>query len=89
MAIESGRELVKAHYRAMQMGPNGEDAIVELFADDAVYLEWLTGGDQMPRAHEGKAAIRAAFRVNIAPGSSISRPLKTSPPPFIAPSAAV
>jgi hypothetical protein len=58
---ESGRELIEAHYRAMQMGPSGEDAIVELFADDGVYVEPLTSAESSPRSHVGKAAIREAF----------------------------
>jgi SnoaL-like domain len=56
----------------MQMGPAGEDAIVELFADDAVYVECLTSGDRSERAHKGKAAIREAFRIG----------LKWNPPDF-------
>lgn len=62
VAIGTGRELVEAHYHAMQMGPAGEDAIIRLFADDAVYVESLTSGDGTAREHRGKAAIRDAFR---------------------------
>jgi SnoaL-like domain len=54
------------------MGPAGEDSIVELFADDAVYVECLTSGDRSERAHRGKAAIREAFRIG----------LKWNPPDF-------
>lgn len=45
----------------MQMGSAGEDAIVDLFADDAIYVEPLTSSDRSPRSHVGKAAIREAF----------------------------
>jgi ketosteroid isomerase-like protein len=69
---ESGRDLVEAHYRAMQMGPAGEDAIVDLFADDAVYVEPLTSAGSMPRSHVGKEAIREAFHEG----------LKWNPPDF-------
>lgn len=32
------RETVERYFRAMQRGPEGEDELVALFADDAVYL---------------------------------------------------
>jgi len=41
----------------MQRGPEGEDELVALFADDAVYLEPFSGG-----AHVGRHAIRAWLR---------------------------
>lgn len=73
MAVEeAGRELIESHYRAMQMGADGEDAIVELFADDAIYIEPLMSADRTPRAHVGKAAIREAFH----------RGLQWNPPDF-------
>jgi SnoaL-like domain len=58
---KADRDLVEAHCRAMQMGPAGEDSIVELFADDATYVEPLTSADHTPRSHVGKAAIREAL----------------------------
>ena len=57
----------------MQTGPDGEDAIVELFADDAIYVEPLTSTDRSPRAHVGKAAIREAFHQG----------LQWNPPDFV------
>jgi len=41
----------------MQRGPDGEDELVGLFADDAVYLEPFGGGE-----HVGRDAIRAWLR---------------------------
>jgi ketosteroid isomerase-like protein len=38
----------------MQRGPDGEDDLVALFAEDAVYVEPFSGG-----VHEGRDAIRA------------------------------
>lgn len=37
----------------MQLGPEGEEELVSLFTDDAVYIEPFSG-----RRHEGKDAIR-------------------------------
>jgi ketosteroid isomerase-like protein len=48
------RDLVERYFRAMQRGPDGEDDLVALFAEDAVYVEPFTGG-----THEGRDAIRA------------------------------
>lgn len=41
-------------YKAMQHGPEGVDALVDLLADDAVYVEPFSGA-----AHNGRAEIRA------------------------------
>ena len=49
------RETVERYFRAMQRGPEGEDELVALFADDAVYLEPFSDA-----AHTGREAIRDA-----------------------------
>ena len=41
----------------MQRGPDGIDALVELLADDAVWVEPFTGG-----VYEGRTAIQAFLR---------------------------
>ncbi|MGE0686960.1 MAG: nuclear transport factor 2 family protein [Dehalococcoidia bacterium] len=49
------KALVESYFRAMQAGLSGENELIELFADDAVYIEPFTppaGG-----THEGKTAI--------------------------------
>lgn len=56
----------------MQMGPDGEEAIVDLFADDATYVSPFDGQGSGPRTHIGKPAIREAFRTG----------LKWNPPDF-------
>lgn len=45
-------------FLAMQCGEAGAEALMALFADDAVYEEPFTGA---ARRHEGKAAILAAM----------------------------
>jgi hypothetical protein len=56
---EPERQIVEAYLRAMQMGPRGEDGLVELFTDDGEYVESLTVS--RPRTHKGKQAIREAL----------------------------
>jgi hypothetical protein len=41
----------------MQRGPEGEDELVALFAEDATYVEPFSGGE-----HHGRDAIRAWLR---------------------------
>ena len=53
------REVVEELFKAMQRGPDGEVSMMQLFADDAVFIEPFTG---VARTHIGKAAIREAFR---------------------------
>jgi hypothetical protein len=53
------RQVVEGVFRAMQSGPGGEDALMALFADDAVFVEPFSG---QPRSHEGTKAIRESFR---------------------------
>jgi uncharacterized protein (TIGR02246 family) len=47
------RDLVERYFSAMQRGRDGQDELVALFADDAVYVEPFSGG-----VHEGRDAIR-------------------------------
>jgi ketosteroid isomerase-like protein len=47
--------VIERYFAAMQRGPDGHDALVELFTDDAVYVEPFSGGP----AHRGREAIRA------------------------------
>lgn len=56
---ERDRAAVDALFRAMQAGPLGEDALMALFADDAVLVEPFGG---QVRTHSGHTAIRASFR---------------------------
>lgn len=53
------QQVVEALFKAMQAGPSGESAMMELFADDAVFIEPFSG---QPQTHVGKAAIRDNFR---------------------------
>jgi len=59
--IPSGdRSTVERYLAAMQTGPGGVDDLVDLFDNDAVYVEPFSGQAQ---THAGKAAIRAFFEV--------------------------
>jgi ketosteroid isomerase-like protein len=51
------RTLLERYFRAMQRGPEGEDELVALFTDDAVYVEPFSG-----RTHSGREAIREWLR---------------------------
>jgi len=53
------RQVVDNLFKAMQMGPDGEELMMSLFADDAVLIEPFSGE---PRTHEGIDAVREAFR---------------------------
>lgn len=53
------RRVVEDLFRAMQAGPGGENAMMALFADDAVFVEPFSG---QPQTHTGTAAIRQSFR---------------------------
>ena len=55
----SDRAVVEALYRAMQARPGGEEAMVSLFHDDAVFIEPFSG---QPVTHTGRAAIGESFR---------------------------
>jgi len=54
----SERELVEQYFQAMRTGAIASDEIVDLFADDALYIEPFSGE---ALAHVGKAAIRQSF----------------------------
>ena len=56
---ESDRKIVDNLFKAMQAGPAGEEAMMELFAEDAVFIEPFSGRTQ---THQGKAAIRESFK---------------------------
>lgn len=47
--------LVEQYFAAMQQGPDGFDALVSLFADDAVYREPFSG---LPEHHGQRAIAR-------------------------------
>jgi hypothetical protein len=47
-------ETLERYFRAMQRGPEGEDELLALFAEDAVYIEPFSAGE-----HIGRAAIRS------------------------------
>jgi ketosteroid isomerase-like protein len=47
-------EVVERYFVAMQQGPEGHDALIDLFADDAVYREPFSG----QREHRGRREIR-------------------------------
>jgi hypothetical protein len=53
------RKLVEDLFKAMQMGPGGEESMMDLFADDAVLIEPFSGE---PQTHTGRNAIRHSFR---------------------------
>jgi SnoaL-like domain len=53
--LGNGYDLVRRYVRAMQLGAEGEDELVELFRDDAEYVEWFAGH---PTVHRGSDRIR-------------------------------
>jgi hypothetical protein len=53
------RAIVERLFRAMQAGPSGEEALVDLFTEGAVLIEPFAG---QPQTHIGKTAIRQSFR---------------------------
>ena len=60
MAVnEQQQKVVEDVFRAMQAGPHGEQAMMDLFADEAVLVEPFSGRVQI---HTGKAAIRQSFQ---------------------------
>ncbi len=60
---ESDRHVVENMFKAMQAGPAGEDEMMALFAEDAVFTEPFSG---QPQTHVGADAIRASFREQFA-----------------------
>src|SRR5713226_7497546 len=60
MAVsESDRTLVENLFKAMQAGAAGEQLMMSLFHDDAVFIEPFSG---TPVTHAGHKAIRASFQ---------------------------
>jgi len=53
------RSVVESLFRAMQKGPAGEEEMMSLFTDDAVFIEPFSG---VPQTHTGIVAIRASFK---------------------------
>ena len=53
------RKIVEDLFKAMQMGPGGEESMMDLFADEAVLIEPFLGE---PQTHTGRTAIRQSFR---------------------------
>ena len=51
------RTLLERYFRAMQRGPESEEELIALFADDAVYVEPFSA-----RTHSGREAIREWLR---------------------------
>lgn len=63
------REVVDRMFQAMQAGADGVDAMMALFAPDAVLVEPFAGPVQ---THEGKPAIRKAYQeMNAQPDPSL------------------
>ena len=56
---EQDRKIVENLFKAMQMGPSGEEAMMTLFDEHAVFIEPFSGQVQ---THKGKNAIRDSFR---------------------------
>jgi uncharacterized protein (TIGR02246 family) len=56
---EEKRQVVERLFRAMQTGAGAETDMMNLFADDAVFIEPFSGRLQ---THRGADAIRAAFK---------------------------
>lgn len=60
MSVEAEEQrIVDNLFKAMQMGPAGEELMMSLFADDAVLIEPFSG---KPQTHDGFEAVREAFR---------------------------
>ena len=56
---DQDRRIVESLFHAMQAGLDGEEEMMGLFAEGATFIEPFSGE---VRRHEGKAAIRDAFR---------------------------
>lgn len=52
------RDLIERYFQAMRTGAIATDEIIDLFADDAVYVEPFSGA---PVKHVGKDDIRRSF----------------------------
>lgn len=65
-------ELIERYFRAMRTGAITSVEIIDLFADEAVYVEPFSGA---PTIHVGKDAIRQSFResqVNAPPDMTLT-----------------
>jgi len=58
MIKTSERAVIEDYLAAMQSGAAGLEHLLELFADDATYVEAFSG---QPQVHTGKQEIRAFF----------------------------
>src|SRR6266545_91573 len=58
MIKTSERAVIEDYLAAMQSGAAGLEHLLELFADDATYVEAFSG---QPQVHMGKQEIRAFF----------------------------
>ncbi|MHC4141746.1 MAG: nuclear transport factor 2 family protein [Planctomycetota bacterium] len=56
---ETDRNVVENLFKAMQAGPSGEQDMLALFAEDAVFIEPFSG---VVQTHTGKAAIGTSFQ---------------------------
>lgn len=56
---ESDRTVVENMFKAMQGGPEGEEDMMALFDESAVFTEPFSG---QPQTHTGKDAIRSSFQ---------------------------
>lgn len=56
---DEDRKVVEELFKAMQAGPGGEEAMMALFHEDAVFTEPFSG---QPQTHNGIAEIRASFQ---------------------------
>ena len=56
---DENRGVVDNLFKAMQAGPAGENAMMALFAEDAVFIEPFSGQVQ---THQGEQAIRECFK---------------------------
>ena len=55
------RAVVDAYFRAMQQGQHGQEDLLALFTEDAVYIEPFSGPT---RTHTGLPAIRACVEAS-------------------------
>ena len=56
---DTDRTVVENMFKAMQSGPSGEEDMMALFHDDAIFTEPFSG---QPQTHEGAADIRTSFQ---------------------------
>ena len=56
---DQDQKVVESLFKAMQMGPGGEELMMSLFLDDATFIEPFSGQVQ---THSGIDAIRGSFQ---------------------------